>query len=70
MSSLAAWPVSSFSLLSSSTFATVVVNPKPKFVAGVVTHPCTRAVTSTVTYCPAAVAGKLLTIGPRVGAVA
>jgi hypothetical protein len=71
-SSRAACPVSSFSLLSRSTFAATDVSATPKFVAGAVTHPCTSDVTSSVTYSPAVVAAaaKLPAALPSDGAVA
>jgi hypothetical protein len=40
-------------LLSNCTAAVAAVKANPKFVAGAVIHPCTSAVTSTVTYAPA-----------------
>jgi hypothetical protein len=48
-SSLAAWPVSSFSLLSNSKLAAEADNARPKFEAGVVIQLCTNEVTSSVT---------------------
>jgi hypothetical protein len=70
MSSLAVWPVSSFSLLSNSTLATGADNASPKFEAGVVIQLCTTEVTSSVMYCPAVAAVKLLIGVPIVGIVA
>jgi hypothetical protein len=70
MSRVAACPVSSFSLLSSSRLATEDVSAKPLLLEGVVIQPCTSEVTSSVTYCPAARGVKLLAAVPMVGAVA
>jgi hypothetical protein len=70
MSRVAAWPVSSFSLLSSSRLAEPEDSARPKLVAGVVIQPCTSDVTSNVTYWPAAEAMKLLIGVPIVGIVA
>ncbi len=67
MSRVAAWPVSSFSLLSSSTLAEAEESANPKLVAGVVTHPCTSEVTSSVTYWPAAEAMKIPVAAPMPG---
>jgi len=72
MSRVAAWPVSSFSLLSRRRLAESEVsakpNAKPKLLAGVVTLFCTSAVTSSVTYCLGAEAMKMPEVAPRVGA--
>jgi hypothetical protein len=56
-------------LLSSRRLAVSEVSAKPKLVAGVVTQPCTSAVTSSVTYCPAAAARKMPEVVPIDGAV-
>jgi len=70
MSRRPACPVSSFSLLSSSTFALDDVNAMPRFEPGDATQPCTSEVTSKLTYCPALVTLKLPTVAPMVGNVA
>jgi hypothetical protein len=51
MSKCAKWLVSSFSLESKTTSPVADVSARPKFVAGVLTHPCTSDVTSTTTNC-------------------
>jgi hypothetical protein len=67
MSRVAAWPVSSFSLLSSSRLAEPEESAKPKLVAGVAIQPCTSDVTSNVTYWPAAEAMKIPVAAPMAG---
>ncbi len=57
----------SFSLLSSRMFADVELNPTPLLLEGSLTQPCTSAVRSSVTYCPASEAVKLLLADPREG---
>jgi hypothetical protein len=69
ISNEAACPVSSFSLLSRRRLALVELRANPKSVAGVVTQPCTMAVTSIVMNCPAVEAVKLPAGAPIVGIV-
>jgi hypothetical protein len=57
-------------LLSSRTFAADDVSANPKLLEGVVTQPCTSAVTSIVTYCPARDAENAFIAEPIDGAVA
>src|SRR5665213_3916859 len=69
ISSAAAWPVSSFSLLSSRRLPAAEASANPKLDAGVVTQPCTSEVTSSVTNCPAARGVKLPAAAPIDGIV-
>jgi hypothetical protein len=56
-------------LLSNCTTAVSAVSANPLFVPGALTHPCTAAVTSTVTNSPAAGACAVPVAAPSAGSV-
>jgi hypothetical protein len=69
MSKCAAWLVSSFSFESKSTVAAEEVSATPKLLAGVVTQPCSREVTSITTNSSSDVGVNDARADPRLGMV-